>query len=139
MKRNNSAIVNGDHSFEELYLKFDSVIADIYSITSDIFEQLDSLEKDAVTIKDQPHFIGSPIFSRNKYLVLVPPMVDGERKHHYIGNNPSKISDAMAKIERGKLLRNINEQIDNKHYQLLIILTQLEAIRNKHLENTNDE
>lgn len=44
----------------------------------------------------------SPSYRDGKYLYLIFPMVDGERKREYIGADPEKIAAALARIERNK-------------------------------------
>jgi hypothetical protein len=63
-----------------------------------------------------------PHYRDGKYLYLIYPMVDGERKREYIGADPEKIQEALDKIER-------KDQIADLENKLAIITTAISSTK----------
>ncbi len=52
-----------------------------------------------------------PHYRDGKYLYLIHPMVDGERKREYIGADPEKIMDALARIARKDRYEQLEQEL----------------------------
>lgn len=59
-----------------------------------------------------------PHYRDGKYLYLIHLMVDGERKREYIGADPEKIDEALARIER----KSQYEELSRKHAEVVTTL-----------------
>jgi len=62
----------------------------------------------------------TPYYRDGKYLYLIYPMVNGERKREYIGGDPEKIQDALDKIER-----------KDRYNQVCSLLAEIEITESK--------
>lgn len=71
---------------------------------NDLQRHLDELERLGV-VEAKPHW------RDGKYLYLIYPMKDGERKREYIGADQDKIDDALAKIGRVQERDKLQDEI----------------------------
>lgn len=54
----------------------------------------------------------SPFYQQGKYLYLIHPMRGGERKREYIGSDQAKIDVALACIDRYKIFKAHQEEME---------------------------
>jgi hypothetical protein len=73
--------------------------------------QLDTLAAAGMTT-------AAPTYRAGKYLYLVSPMIDGQRKREYIGNDPERIAAALEMIERQHQHDQLKARLDAYTSQL---------------------
>jgi hypothetical protein len=71
-------------------------------------DQIDQLEQAGTTT-------ASAYWRDDKYLVLVHPMDNGHRRREYIGNDPDRVAEALAKIERHRQAEDVRRQLHDLH------------------------
>lgn len=70
------------------------------------------LRREASHLNQMPVFFGRYIYKDEHYLVLVPRMVNGERKLRYVGRDPIKITEALEELKRGDRLTAIEQELE---------------------------
>ena len=53
----------------------------------------------------------TPYYREHKFLILIHPMKDGQRKREYIGANPEKIQEALDRIDRKSRFEELHNQL----------------------------
>lgn len=101
--------------------KIDVGIRSLFNRKSELDREIDEIERlgwcDA-----------KPYYRDNKYLYLIYPMQDGERKREYIGSNPEAIEEALARIERmDKYQELINQRgkVDKVIFQMNAAISRI--------------
>lgn len=69
-----------------------------------IRERMEQLEKNGL-------IFATAYWRSEKYLYLIYPMVNGQRKRQYIGASPDKVRTALDAIARGKLHADLARQL----------------------------
>ena len=76
-----------------------------------LIQQRDELQKKIDHIEQLGWVDAKPHYRNGKYLYLIYPMVDGERRREYIGANSVKIQEALARIDRKEKYWELNKQL----------------------------
>ncbi len=92
---------------------------------NDYHARVSELKQEVSRIRQLPCFDGKAIYKDTHYLVLVPRMINGERKLRYIGRDPVKIEQALKAVERGDRLRIIESEINDLERAADQFLSQL--------------
>jgi hypothetical protein len=69
------------------------------------------LEQELFKIERMGWCEAKPYYRNGKYLILVHPMVNGERVREYIGGDPEKIQDALDKVSRKDEYEALGKQL----------------------------
>lgn len=69
-----------------------------------------------------------PHWRAGKYLYLIYPMVDSERKREYIGVDPEKVADAMDRIERKAEYEKLGSDLASLQSKLSRLRSQLTTL-----------
>jgi exonuclease VII small subunit len=80
-----------------------AIVASLPNCIEQLEAATTSLAEKKSALQNQGLIYASPHMKDGKYLVLLYPIQPGEaRRRQYIGNDPAKVSDALAKIRRAK-------------------------------------
>lgn len=94
-------------SISEFYDHCDQVKANITKLTT----KAAALRESAETLKTAGITTSKPTYRDGKYLYLVGPMVDGSRTREYVGSDPAKIAEALAKVDRQKQYDELKNEL----------------------------
>lgn len=100
-------VTKQDSQVELIVTKLDNLDSAIRALVA----KQQELKADIERIERLGWVDAKPHYREDKYLYLIYPMVDGQRKREYIGANPENIQAAMDRIER-------KAQYDELHNQL---------------------
>lgn len=100
-------VTKQDNQVELIVTKLDNLDSAIRALVA----KQQELKADIERIERLGWVDAKPHYREDKYLYLIYPMVDGQRKREYIGANPENIQAAMDRIER-------KAQYDELHNQL---------------------
>ena len=65
-------------------------------------EHLQALTQRVTDLEQAGIVDASPTYKDGKYLYLVSPMIDGQRRREYVGSDPDKIAVALGRIQNFK-------------------------------------
>ncbi len=81
----------------------------------------DEITKRIAAIESLGIIDASPYYRDGTYLYLIHPMKDGKREREYIGKDPTKVREALDKVERFKKWQDLQAKLHslNQSYQSL--------------------
>lgn len=71
----------------------------------------ESLQKEMQALSTAGLIEASPYWHKNRYLYLVYPMVNGERRREYVGADTEKTSSALAAIRRAARSKELSARL----------------------------
>lgn len=82
----------------------------LMAYAQEFVDTLLSITLDQAELERQGITNASPYWRSEKYLYLIHPMSDGQRKREYIGSDPGRIQSALDSIERYKSWSDLDKR-----------------------------
>lgn len=94
-------------------------------------QRYDALNAAQQEIAKLPMVDASPYWHADKYLYLIHRTTAGYRPRKYVGNNPERVAEALAEIERFKEHARLESEIQRMKTRMLDCLCRLEMFYSK--------